>query len=165
MAGVSQSPPARVKLDVLSSVRCSERDELSHEILRRLETGWGRGPNVAQASSSRASSLIAEFDTDIRRERQMDGIRAVASWPVDRSQAPRATVRCPPERWSPSYQCTFRSSSMLARRTCLDRLSRIGRHLGRQLTDLLGLRTQCPELLAPKGRLQLNHVGKVLGAG
>jgi hypothetical protein len=49
---------------------------------------------------------------------------------LTRSQAPRATVRCPPEWWSPSYRWTFRSSSTLARRTCLDPLSRIGRHLG-----------------------------------
>ena len=46
----------------------------------------------------------------------------------------------------------------------LDGLARVGRHLGRQSADFLGLRRQSAELLAPIGRLQLHDIGKVLGA-
>src|SRR6476469_3535964 len=47
----------------------------------------------------------------------------------------------------------------------LEGLGRVGRLLGRQRAHLLGLRRQRAELLPPKGRLQLDHVGEALGAG
>ena len=53
---------------------------------------------------------------------------------------------------------------MPLRQVCLQRLARIGRHLGRKRADLFCLRRQQAELFAPESRLQLYHVSEVLCA-
>ena len=46
----------------------------------------------------------------------------------------------------------------------LDRLGRVGRHLGRKRADFLGLGRERVELLPPMGRLQFHDLGEVLSA-